>query len=295
METNADPSRDLLDMGAIADAATGPAVLGTGDGGDPTIGRLVAGEAVAGHRPVRLVAAGALADDDLVTTVRMAVAPTVLVERIPNGGELDVVVARAIADAGQPPTAIIPVEIGGVNALFSVAADGMGRAFPAFQMTAVKAGGVRFGQRFVADEKGNVLRIDAIDAAWIQRINRRALVAMGGSVIAALALRCADVKRTGIHDTIALAWAIGAALAAAPGGGAPLAGAAHRCRLRRRDPRLDARPHRGARQRDGRADLAHRAGSRSPVRAPSAGTPRTGRSRRASRRGRRTTIMGGEE
>lgn len=214
------PGSSLLDAVAIEDLAVGAAVLGTGGGGDPYIGKVIATQAVEECGAVRLIGPDDLADDDVVAVVSMSGAPTVMTEKIPNGTELARVYDRAAAWAGRSPAAILAVEIGGINALFPVAmaartgtplvdADGMGRAFPEFQMTAFNVGGVTFGPRFVTDEKGNVLRIDGIDAHWIERINRRALIAMGGSVITALCLTGADVRRTAIRGSISLALAIG--------------------------------------------------------------------------------------
>lgn len=217
------PETFRLDLPDLQDLATGSAVLGTGGGGDPYIGRLVAAGAVSAHGPVTVTPLSVLSDDDLVVVVSMSGAPTVMTEKIPNGRELDVVYRRVIEHAGREPQAVLAVEIGGINALFPVAlaarlrlplldADGMGRAFPEFQMTAFNVGGVSFGPRFVTDEKGNVLRIDGIDARWIERINRQALVAMGGSVITGLGLRGQEVRRTAIAGSISLAVAIGRAL-----------------------------------------------------------------------------------
>lgn len=215
------PACTRLGQAEIADLATGSAVLGTGGGGDPWIGRLMASQAIEQYGPVDVIQPGDLADDDLVVVIAMSGAPTVLVEKAPNGRELEVVWERVINDVGKPARATISWEIGGVNSLFPVAAaarngvplvdaDGMGRAFPEFQITTFNAGGVRFGPRFVTDEKGNVLRIDGIDATWLERINRRALVAMGGSVVSAIGLTGADIKRTAVHQSISLAVAIGA-------------------------------------------------------------------------------------
>jgi len=222
-------TRWTLEAATIVDLAVGSAVLGTGGGGDPHIGALMALDAVALHCPATVIPASDLADDAVVAIVNMSGAPTVMTEKIPNGGEIERVLRCVAEFAGRPVDAIISVEIGGMNSVIPVVAavrnglplvdaDGMGRAFPEFQITAFNAGGVHFGPRFVTDEKGNVLRIDAIDAEWIERINRRALIAMGGSVITALGLTGADVKRTAIHGTISLAVAIGAALRQARSG-----------------------------------------------------------------------------
>lgn len=213
----------ILDHDALEDVALGAAVLGTGGGGDPYIGKLIAQSAIAQYGPVPLIDPDALADDDVVVSVNMSGSPIVMTEKIPNGRELEVVYDRAVEFAGRQPAAVLPIEVGGINSCFPIAAaararlplidaDGMGRAFPEFQMTSLNVGGVRFGPRFVGDEKGNVLRIEGINARWIERINRNALVAMGGSVITAICLTGADVKRAALRHSITLALEIGASL-----------------------------------------------------------------------------------
>ncbi len=222
----------ILGAEHVGDLAVGSALLGTGGGGDPHIGTLMALDAIDQHGPVTVIDPGALEDEALVAIVSMSGAPTVMTEKIPNGGEIERVLARVAEAHGRDPDAIISVEIGGMNSVIPVVAaartglplvdaDGMGRAFPEFQITSFNAAGVRFGPRFVTDEKGNVLRIDAIDASWIERINRRALIAMGGSVITSIGLTGADVKRGAIHGTISLAVTIGAGLRDARHAGRP--------------------------------------------------------------------------
>lgn len=217
------PSSWRLDAAKVEDLAIGSALLGTGGGGDPHIGALMALEAIERHGPVTVIPASDLQSDALVAIVSMSGAPTVMTEKIPNGGEIERVLARVAEAAGRQPDAVISVEIGGMNSVMPVVAasrtglplvdaDGMGRAFPEFQMTAFNVAGVRFGPRFVTDEKGNMLRIDGIDAGWIERINRRALIAMGGSVITAIGLSGDDIKRGAIQGTISLAVHIGATL-----------------------------------------------------------------------------------
>ena len=217
------PRVTRLDIEAVRDLAVGSALLGTGGGGDPFIGRIMTEEAIQDCGPVEVISPEALDAGDLVIVISMSGAPTVMTEKIPNGAEMDRVFDLAVEHAGQKPRAVISFEIGGMNSLFPVAvaarrgvplvdADGMGRAFPEFQITSFNASGVQFGPRFVTDEKGNVLRIDGIDATWLERINRRALVAMGGSVISAIGLTGDDVRRASIHGSISLACAIGRTL-----------------------------------------------------------------------------------
>ena len=209
-----------LNLEAVRDLAVGSALLGTGGGGDPFIGRIITEEAVREYGPVEVISPEGLSDDDLVVVVGMAGAPTVMTEKIPNGAEIDRVYDLVVEHSGREPRAMISFEIGGINSLFPVAAaarralplvdaDGMGRAFPEFQMSTFNVGGVRFDSIFEGDEKGNVIRIDGVDAAWIERISRHSLVAMGGSVMSAIGLTGEDVRRTSIHGSISLACAIG--------------------------------------------------------------------------------------
>jgi DUF917 family protein len=55
-----------LNEGDIEGIAVGAAVLGSGGGGDPYVGKLMAKQAIRAHGPVRLISADELADDALV-------------------------------------------------------------------------------------------------------------------------------------------------------------------------------------------------------------------------------------
>ena len=56
----------LLHEQEIEDIALGAAVLGTGGGGDPYVGKLMAREAVRQYGPVELYTLDELDDDDLI-------------------------------------------------------------------------------------------------------------------------------------------------------------------------------------------------------------------------------------
>ncbi len=71
----------------IEDIAIGAAVLGTGGGGDPFIGKLLALDAVARYGSVELIQPEEVPDEGLVVPSAGIGAPTVLVEKIPNGEE----------------------------------------------------------------------------------------------------------------------------------------------------------------------------------------------------------------
>ena len=67
----------------LDDIARGAAVLGTGGGGDPYIGKLMAQGTLRRRGDVNLLDPMELADDDLVIPTAMMGAPTVMVEKMP--------------------------------------------------------------------------------------------------------------------------------------------------------------------------------------------------------------------
>ncbi len=145
-----------LTLEDLSDLARGAALLGTGGGGDPHVGRLLVAQAVREHGPVTVVDpddAVALPDDALVIPTCMMGAPTVMVEKIPRGTEA-VAALRALEEhLGRRASATMPVECGGINSMMPllvgartglpvVDADGMGRAFPELQMETFAVYGV---------------------------------------------------------------------------------------------------------------------------------------------------------
>ena len=71
----------------LDDLAVGAAILGTGGGGNPYVGKLLARAALREHGPVTIVEVDELDDDALVVPSAMMGAPTVLVEKLPQGDE----------------------------------------------------------------------------------------------------------------------------------------------------------------------------------------------------------------
>lgn len=217
-------SRQLIGAQDLEDIAIGAAVLGTGGGGDPYIGRLWAQQRVLERGAVELIDADDLADDALVIAAAMMGAPSVIVEKIPNGAEL-AAAFRAVEEAcGAKADAVMCIEAGGINSTipFAVAADlglpvvdadGMGRAFPEVQMVSFAAYGLPATPMAVADEHGNVTLLRSVSPEWAERLGRAIVVAEGGaSVLAQYPVRGADFKRAAIRGTLSLALEIGSQL-----------------------------------------------------------------------------------
>lgn len=178
----------------IGDLAHGAAVLGTGGGGDPYIGSLLAQQALAEYGPVTVIGLGELPDDALVLIVAMMGAPTVMVEKLPSLDEVITPVTALGTYLGRPVTHVACAEIGGVNSTIPVAAaaalglplldaDGMGRAFPELQMLLPTLYGVTASPLAFSDEKGNIGVLQTINDHWTERIARVACVEMGCSIM----------------------------------------------------------------------------------------------------------------
>lgn len=201
----------------IDDLARGAALLGTGGGGDPYIGSLILKQAMADGRSVKIIDADELDDDALVVPLASVGAPTVAIEKLPNGNEGDLSLRRLETVLGRKAAAVMPAEIGGFNSLAPlvvaarlglpvVNADGMGRAFPQLPMVTFHVFGLSVCPATIANEHGEVMVIETDDNQRAERIVRSLVTAMGGFVAMALyPMTGAQVKRVAVHDTLALA------------------------------------------------------------------------------------------
>lgn len=211
----------------IRSLARGAAVLGTGGGGDPYIGALLARQALEEHGPVDLVPLHEIPDDALLITVAGMGAPTVMVEKLPSLDEVMAPVAALGRHLGRPVTHIACAEIGGINSTIPIAAaaalglplvdaDGMGRAFPELQMVLPTLYGVTASPLAFADEKGNSGVLHTVDNSWTERIARVACVEMGCTIMISGFAMDGDVARAAmVPDSLSRSIAIGDAIASA--------------------------------------------------------------------------------
>jgi len=224
-----DPDR-ITEIGADCTAlARGAAVLGSGGGGDPYIGRLLAEAAVSSHGPVPVTALEDLPDDAVVVAVAIMGAPTVLVEKLPSASQFADAVRALAAYRGITATHIGCIEIGGVNSTSPIVAaaelglpvvdgDGMGRAFPEIQMVLPTLYGQQAAPMAVADEKGNQIVVDSVDNFWAERLSRPAVVEMGCSAVTAqYALSGTDARRSFVPGTLSQCVLLGQAIERARG------------------------------------------------------------------------------
>lgn len=213
-----------IDAQMVEDIAIGAAFLGTGGGGDPYVGKLMALQAIEKYGPVELIDVEDLSDDAQIVPAAMMGAPTVLVEKVPSGEEVFRAFDILKDYLGKEIHATIPIEAGGVNSMIPIAvaatqrlplvnADGMGRAFPELQMVTYHLYGISATPMVIADEKGNTLLLNTIDNFWTENLARNATVVMGGSVMIAIyPMTGKDIKRAGIRNIVTYSAEIGKAI-----------------------------------------------------------------------------------
>ncbi|HOP24614.1 MAG TPA: DUF917 domain-containing protein [Defluviitoga sp.] len=213
-----------LDVQAIEDIAVGATILGTGGGGDPYIGKLMALQAIEEYGPVSLIDVDEVPDDALVVPSAMMGAPTVLVEKIPNGEEPFKAFELLKNHMGKDIFGTISIEAGGLNSMIPLAlaarlglpvvdADGMGRAFPELQMVTFTIYGVSSTPLALCDEKGNNVLLNTITNKWSERLARVLTVEMGGSTMLAIyPMTGKQLKKGAVRGTMSLAESLGRAI-----------------------------------------------------------------------------------
>lgn len=214
----------LIHAETIEDIALGATVLGTGGGGDPYIGKLLAMQALRERGPVRLVSPEEIDDDCLVAQSAMMGAPTVMVEKLPSGREVVRAFEALQEYIGRPLTYTVCAEAGGLNSTipFVVAAhlgipvvdaDGMGRAFPEVQMVTPTLAGLAATPMALADEKGNSAILNTPTNVWTERLARSMTIEMGSTaLIASYAMTGRQLKDTMVLGTLSKVEHIGRTL-----------------------------------------------------------------------------------
>ncbi|HUZ24491.1 MAG TPA: DUF917 domain-containing protein [Streptosporangiaceae bacterium] len=210
------------DLGFIS---TGAAILGAGGGGNPHIGQLRARGCLRAAKPIRVIAPGELADDDLVAVCGAMGSPVINYEKLPRGDEEISALRELESFVGAPVDAVAPFEMGGGNSMAAmvvaaeagiplVDGDGMGRAFPELQMTTYMIYGAPPCPTAIADERGNrVVFAGVSDGRWLERLARSVTVSMGGHAgVATTPMSGEFCRRVIIPGTLTLARDIGRAV-----------------------------------------------------------------------------------
>lgn len=214
----------LITAASLEDIARGAAVLGSGGGGDPYIGRLLAERALAAYGNVRLVSLDDVPDSATVVPLAMMGAPTVVIEKPPAQGQFVSALRCMEASLGRAATHLVCLEAGGLNSLIPVVAaaeaglplvdaDGMGRAFPELQMVLPGLNGIPAAPVAMADDIGDTVTIRAADNTKAERLARAVTIEMGcRAAIALYAMTGSQARVSLINGSLSLAERIGAVI-----------------------------------------------------------------------------------
>ncbi|OLL26914.1 Hydantoin utilization protein A [Neolecta irregularis DAH-3] len=206
-------------------------ILGTGGGGTPYTTFLYLRDQIRQGAIMRIIAPESLAEGDLIAHGGGMGSPTIAMERL-KGPEYFLAHKSLYSFIGKEPDAIIAIEIGGHNGLYSLAigsskctnipvldGDFMGRAYPTmWQTTPCILGDVtHYLPALMTDGNGNkMLMLEATSTKMIEKAFRAALAEMGSSVGVALGpLLGKDAKHCVVPNTMSLSWRIGRAVACA--------------------------------------------------------------------------------
>lgn len=181
----------------VEDIAVGGAVLGTGGGGDPYVGKLMAQRAIEKYGEPEMIALKDVPDNQLIMVAAGIGTPTVIVEKFPGGDEAVHVFNALQKYMGKKAFAVMSAEVGGLNGTIPIQvaarlkipvvdADCMGRAFPEVQLVIPNLYGVSATPLIIADEKGNEAVLNTIDNEWSERLTRTMSFNMGGIALMAL-------------------------------------------------------------------------------------------------------------
>jgi hypothetical protein len=202
--------------------AIGAGILGTGGGGNPYNGKLMALRQLEMGRIIEVVHPSEVPDSAVVTSVGGMGAPTVGVERVEQGEESLRAMRALEKRTGQIVEYVVPSEIGGGNSIMPIIVgaqsgikvidgDGMGRAFPELQMETYVMYGIPPTPGALADHSSREVVFSGIaDPKTLERYARVVTVQMGGGAGYAFPIMTgAELKRTVIPRTLSLAAKIG--------------------------------------------------------------------------------------
>lgn len=206
------------DLEAIA---LGSTVLGTGGGGDPYIGKLMAQNAIKTFGDVTMLDPSEVPDDALIVPIAAFGAPVILMEKLFSGREAIAAFEMMEKYYGQKIYATMPAEAGGLNGVipFAVAAekgipivdaDGMGRAYPRLEMVTFTLYDIPVSPITQADEKGNRSIYHTINNVWGETMVGSTVIPMGGSCfIACYPMTGKQLKEAAVLGVLSKAEKIG--------------------------------------------------------------------------------------
>ncbi|GAA3034350.1 DUF917 domain-containing protein [Actinokineospora globicatena] len=212
-----------IDRETLPALELGAALLGSGGGGQTTLFRVLAEQAVRDHGPVTVIDPSEAPDDVTVVHVGLVGAITAFAEKPMGGGEFTHAFTSLVPTGGGPHL-VAGYEGAGANAFAGilVAAEtgtplldvsGMGRALPRLDQTTYTAAGLSMSPFALIDTSGTLVRIDTDTPSEAERLLRANTALLGGwAGFAGYRLPIARVRQHGVAGTLRAATDLGTAL-----------------------------------------------------------------------------------
>ncbi|MFI9629450.1 DUF917 domain-containing protein [Streptomyces sp. NPDC052042] len=204
--------------------AAGATLLGSGGGGDVSLGSHLLRHALApAGRRVQVVPAAGLPPTGLVVHAGVVGAPDVLAERLLSPGDLARAVEAVVGHLGGDLAAVGVIEIGGLNAVAAVLAaahlgvpvvdgDLMGRAFPRINQTTAAVAGHPAAPLALVGPAADTVIVPTASAAMAEALIRGCAATMGGAAsLAMYPVTAAVLAARGIRSSLSACHALGTA------------------------------------------------------------------------------------
>lgn len=213
-----------LTLDDIDDFALGGGLFGCGGGGDTYLGKLMMQYEMKGGKEIRLLSVDDVPDDEIVVLTAVVGAPSVFLEKLPNGGEDRKVIELVEKECGRRVFGIMIGEVGGLNSILPavtaarldlplIDADPTGRCVPSVHATSFNINHLGVSPIIIVDEFLNSVVIRTEDHLKGERLTRSMIVEMGGSAIFAFSpVTGAQLRKVGLPGAVTHPLQVGRAI-----------------------------------------------------------------------------------
>lgn len=198
----------------IEDFALGGGLFGCGGGGDTHIGKLMLQIEMERLPEIPVLSIHEVPEDAIVVLTAVVGAPSVFLEKLPNGGEDRRVIEQIEKECGKPVFGILVGEVGGLNSVLPavtaarlglplIDADPTGRCVPSVHATSFNINGLNVSPIVIVDEFLNTVVIHTDDHLKGEKLTRSMIVEMGGSAIFAFCpITGAQLRKIGLPGAV---------------------------------------------------------------------------------------------
>lgn len=204
----------------IAPMALGAAVFGAGGGGDSFLTEGMLDAVIKEHGPIDILPVDAIADEAPVAPIALMGAPHIVSEMLIGRPMLTAAIERSAAGQGAP-AALVPLEMGGMNALVPLIAAGLlglpcadadftGRGVPTLDMTSFLLDRRYPEVQVLADPLGRSIRLETSEG-FSAELLLRPLVDMMDSLAAytTFPLHGRDLRERALDGTVSRCLEVG--------------------------------------------------------------------------------------